>query len=47
MFEKGVRGGISTICQKYSQANNPYGKDYDPNQPTKYITYLGANNLYG
>ena len=23
------------------------GDSYDPNQPTKYISYLEANNLYG
>ena len=40
MFEKGIRGGISTISNRYAKANNPYmGKDYNPNEPTKYITY--------
>ena len=48
MFERGIRGGTSMISQRYSKANNPYmGEDYDPNSPTKYITYLDANNLYG
>ena len=48
LFEKGVRDGTSTICQRYAKANNPYmGEDYDPNSPSKYITYLDANNLYG
>ena len=48
MVEKGIRGGISTISTRYGKANNPYmGKEYDPNLPTKYITYLDANNLYG
>ena len=32
----------------YGKGYNPYtGKKYDPNQPTKYISYLDANNLYG
>ena len=48
MLENSIRGGISTICNRYSKANNPYIIDgYDPDQPTTYITYLDANNLYG
>ena len=48
MIEKGVRGGISTITKRYAKANNKYmGEDYDPCQPSKYIAYLDANNLYG
>ena len=47
-FEKGTRGGISTITTRYGEANNPYMRDeYDDSKPTKYITYLDANNLYG
>ena len=23
------------------------GEEYDPSQPSKYVTYLDANNLYG
>ena len=46
--EKGMRVGISTVGSKrYSKANNPYVEGYDPEKPTKYITYLGTNNLYG
>ena len=48
MIEKGIRGGVSMISTCYGKANNPYmGDSYDPNQPTKYISYLDANNLYG
>ena len=45
--EKGVRGGVFYIAKKYSKANNKYMKSYDDSKPSKYITYLGANNLYG
>ena len=48
MIEKGIRGGVSMISTGYGKANNPYmGDSYDPNQTTKYISYLDANNLYG
>ena len=48
MFEKGIRGGISMISNRYGKANNSYmGDEYDDKLATKYITYLDANNLYG
>ena len=48
MLEKGLRGGISMISNGHGKDNNPYmGSDYDEQKPTKYNTYLDANNLYG
>ena len=46
-FEKGTRGGVSYISNRYSKANNKYLKSYDPKQESKHIIYLDANNLYG
>ena len=46
-IEKGLRGGISYIANRYGQANNKYMKEYNDKAPSKYIMYLDANNLYG
>ena len=46
-IEKGLRGWISYIAKRYVKANNKYMKSYDPKKPSKFITYLDVNNLYG
>ena len=46
-FERGIRGGMTHISKRYAEANNSYMKNYNPKEPTKYIQYLDANNLYG
>ena len=46
-IEKGMRGGISYIANRYGKGNNKYMKSYDKTKPLKYIMYLDANNLYG
>ena len=45
-IEKGMRGGVSYIANRYRNANNKYMKEYNEKAPSKYIMYLDANNLY-
>ena len=47
MLERGIRGGITHISKRYSEANNKYMKNYNPGKKSKFIQYLDANNLYG
>ena len=47
LFEKGTRGGVSYISNRYSKANKKYMKYYDPKQESKHIIYLDTNDLYG
>ena len=44
--EKGMRGGVSYIANRYGKANNQYMKECGEKAPSKYIMYLDANNLY-
>ena len=46
-IEKGLRGGLSLCINRQGCANNKYMNTYDVNKPTKFITYLDINNLYG
>ena len=35
------------VSKRYQKENNPRVEGYDPSQPTNYITYHDASNLYG
>jgi len=47
MIDKGCRGGMSIITQRYAKANNKYmGDKYNKEEESSYIEYLDANALY-
>jgi len=46
-FQNNMRGGVAQISHRHAIANNPYIKDFNPDEDRSYITYLDCNNLYG
>ena len=47
MLKDGLRGGVSSISKRFAKANNKYMSQYSPSEPSSFIEYLDANNLYG
>ena len=45
-YERGIRGGVSTIFHRRAQANNKYMKDFDKTKPSVFVPYWDANGLY-
>ena len=45
LIEKGLRGGISYIAKRHSEANNKSMKNYNSTKPSIYIEYLDMNDL--
>ena len=39
-IERGMRGRINYIANRYGKSDNKYVKTYDSDKPLKYITYL-------
>ena len=46
-IEKGLRGGISYICKRFSKASNKHMKNCEPTKESKFIMVLDEINLYG
>jgi len=46
MFESGIRGGLSYVCQRHARANFSALPDYRPDVPTSYLAYWDCNSLY-
>ena len=46
LVQANIRGGVSMICHRLAEANNPQMKNYDEKKPLLTMKYLDANSLY-
>ena len=42
-----MKGGISCVAESFTKTNDKYMQSYSVNEPSKFIVYLDAKNLYG
>lgn len=47
MVEKAIRGGISVISKRFSEANHEGLQTFDETKEKQHLLYIDANNLYG
>ena len=45
-FENSIRGGISVVSHRHAKPNNPMVPNYNPDDVTSWLLYVGDNNLY-
>ncbi|XP_074026081.1 uncharacterized protein [Leptinotarsa decemlineata] len=46
-LQNGIRGGVSQCSERKHIANNQFLPNYNPEEPSSFIMYLDATNLYG
>ena len=44
--ENSIRGGVSIVNHRHATENNEFVPDYNPDDPTSWILFVYANNLY-
>ena len=47
MIEMGIRGGNVNVFKRYAKANNKFMEHFSPEEKSRFLVYLDANNLYG
>ena len=47
MIENGIRGGNSNVFKRFASANNKFMSNFSPEETSRFLVYLDANNLYG
>ena len=45
--ENSIRGGVSVVRHIHGTATNEFVPNYNPKDPTSWILFVDANNLYG